>query len=90
MPGQVGHHHERALEDPHQDQAVLAAVVGADLVAEPADAVLDLLGGDHDLVDVVLVLGHVGRKCRNGEIDPRVRGKDHCASVHRTPLLGQR
>ena len=42
-PGDVGHEHERALEDPDQ-QEVPAAVVAGDLLAQLLDLALDVVG----------------------------------------------
>ena len=47
---EVGHEHERALEDADQQRRVLV-VVGTDLLAELADALLQLVLVDDDPTD---------------------------------------
>ncbi len=45
MTGEIGHHHEGALQDAdHQD--VLALIVGGDLPAHLCELGIDLLAGD--------------------------------------------
>ena len=44
--GEIAHEHERALE--HTDeQRWTVGVVGGDLLAQPEDSLLELLGGHH-------------------------------------------
>ena len=57
-PGQVGHHHDRALEDADQQQ-VLAVVVGLDLGGQLVEPGVDLLLGDQDLLEVGSHVGSV-------------------------------
>ena len=54
---EVGHEHERALEDADEQRRVIV-VVGRDLLAEVADALLQLVLVDDDPTDVRVV--HVG------------------------------
>ncbi len=64
VAGEVGHDHERALQDPHEQQR-LALVVGGDLLAHLRELALDLLGGDQDAFDVGFIGLHVIGQCRD-------------------------
>ena len=52
--GEIGHEHERALEDA-DEQGRMVVVVGRDLLAEIADALLQLVLVDDDPTDVRVV-----------------------------------
>jgi hypothetical protein len=54
-PREVGHHHDRALEHP-DEQEVLAVVVDLDLLGHLAEPGEDLFLGVQDLVEVELAL----------------------------------
>src|SRR6266567_3129191 len=58
VAGDVGHQDERALQHPHEDQVAAPVVLGDPLPQLP-DLALDLVAGDEDLFDLVLVGFHV-------------------------------
>jgi len=50
-PGEVGHDHDRALEDA-DEQEVLARVVAIDLGGQLAQPLVDLLLGEEDVLEL--------------------------------------
>ena len=71
---EVGHEHERALEDPDQDQRLVRGVVGRDLLGQFLGLVPDLFLGDDHAVDVggiPVALGHADK----GAVWPRAAGR---------------
>ncbi|MNW59131.1 hypothetical protein D3C74_370310 [compost metagenome] len=54
--GEVGHDHDRSLEDAHEEQ-VLARVVAVDLLGELVQPPAELLLGEEDVLEVVADVG---------------------------------
>ena len=62
MAHEVGEEEDGALEHPDEQQ-VAVGVLGADLLAERAHALLEVVGLDEDLAD--LGVAHLGRTIRS-------------------------
>ena len=74
VPREIGHHDERSLEDP-DEQEMPAFVVPRDLLAHLDELALDLVRLDQDVLDVVGVGLH-----RSRESTPRPRRACACAA----------
>jgi hypothetical protein len=70
--GEIGHEHARALEDAHEQRRV-RRVIGREVLAQLADALLELFFVDDDASDVGIVHGQLRTVRRSS------RGIDGCA-----------